>query len=101
MCYGELISASMQKARKLHQCTFCSKTIYPGTEYRKEVGKFEGDFYSIKEHKRCHYLQAALWAEHGNDMCYIDPRDAAHTEAHENGWRKLLAMARKAKEKFV
>ena len=97
MCYGELLSSAEHRARKEHRCGICGKAIRPGEKYHYQSGKYEGEFYTTKAHRRCHDIQAALWNRYEEDMCYIDPQEAAQTEAKENGWRGLLAMVRKVR----
>lgn len=40
----EVISESTVTARKPFKCCECRRTLPPGTEYEKIVGKFEGEF---------------------------------------------------------
>lgn len=101
MCYGELQSAMMQKARKLHQCDHCHRPIQPGDLYERSTGLYEGDWYRNAYHTNCAAEMNALWKEHGNDMCYIDIREAAREEASGNGWRAFRAKVQAAKQRLL
>lgn len=96
MCYGELQSAMMQKARKLHTCDSCGRPIQPKDLYRRVKGRYEGDFYSSAYHTACAAQNHVLWDEHGNDMCYADLREAAREEARSGGWRDFRRKVRAA-----
>lgn len=49
----EFYTESEHKARKPHKCDVCDKTIYPGSEYVRQTGKYDGDFFTRAWHKDC------------------------------------------------
>ena len=50
----ELCRQESRKARKEHICDWCGGTINKGEEYDYAAIKNEGEFYTWKNHKRCH-----------------------------------------------
>jgi len=60
------------KARKTHKCELCRKTIEKGEVYLKRAGVWEGDFYSVKEHKKCNELLHEYLSEVGYGEYSID-----------------------------
>ncbi len=48
------IAKRIHKAKKTHECCFCSKPVEKGTKYVKTVGTFDGYFVSNAWHQRCH-----------------------------------------------
>lgn len=52
----EFYDQKMVKARKLHYCEFCGKTIGGGEQYSREIGKYEGDFFERKLCLTCHEM---------------------------------------------
>lgn len=53
--YPEFYDSVVRKARKAHKCDECGKPIEPGQLYYYGSGKFDGDFYEIKECRRCRF----------------------------------------------
>ena len=47
------ISTTRPKARKKHQCFWCVELIFPGDQYVRQVGNFEGEFQSLAYHLEC------------------------------------------------
>lgn len=50
------LSTTKPIANKEHKCELCSKTIYKGLSYDREVGVFDNEFQSIKLHIGCRRL---------------------------------------------
>ena len=69
------------KARKMHKCEVCNKTIYPGTEYVRQTGKFDGEFFTRAWHKDCskvmryHFDFLSCGDEFDYDDVYYDLQD--------------------------
>lgn len=57
---SDFFTAKQVKARKTHKhCWGCHAPIEAGTVYVREVGVFEGDFWSSRKHLGCHWLFCA------------------------------------------
>lgn len=52
----DLRNMTTQRARKEHRCHECGKVIEPGTLYRTLKGKFEGDFFRVKQCPFCAFV---------------------------------------------
>jgi hypothetical protein len=52
-----------RKARIQHICEGCRGPIRVGEPYRRDVGKYEGDFFAVKMHHDCRMLWGDLWSE--------------------------------------
>lgn len=50
---GQVFDIRMPIARKQHICIECNKKIFPGENYERVVGKWEGMFDSISTCKIC------------------------------------------------
>jgi hypothetical protein len=95
MCYGEIISDRMQKARKAHKCVSCHHTIMPGERHNVVVQKDGGDLLHGRWHLRCAAKEQAIMAEADfDDVCDYDS-ESSREAAKAVGWRKILAGARK------
>jgi len=46
------------KARKPHKCEMCGGEIKPGEKYNRELGKFDGAFFTRALHIRCAEFEA-------------------------------------------
>lgn len=55
------------KGRKEHQCQHCLQKIEKGEQHFECAQKFDGDFFSYREHKDCREAWTALWDIHGRD----------------------------------
>lgn len=44
----DFYDTKIHKAKKVHKCEFCEKTIEVGERYSYESGKFDGDFFVRK-----------------------------------------------------
>lgn len=55
------------KARKLHYCEFCGKTIGAGEVYSCETGKYDGDFFTRKLCLPCSNMLDAFCRENGDE----------------------------------
>lgn len=94
MCYGNILEASLRKARKVHLCLGCNRPIRPGRQYERVTGVDNGDFWSSNWHKRC-IAVADVTEPHDDDGCILgDPREANREHAQAGGWRDLLRRAR-------
>ena len=91
MCYGEIFSEAMVRARKEHKCITCGKPIHPGRIYHKQVGTVDGDFATWKSHGRC---RAALYASDAfdEDGCLYDGKRHIREFIEAEGW---VSAARK------
>ena len=49
----EFYSSSEHKARKPHKCHLCRQEINIGEKYKRESGKWEGDFFDRCSHMHC------------------------------------------------
>ncbi len=56
-----------KKARKEHQCKCCKSKILIGEPYEKQVGVYEGDFYSNKLCPICSQILDYLFYDKGYD----------------------------------
>lgn len=54
------LSNTTPKARKEHQCNFCSGKIGVGETYKHQVNVYEGDIYQWKTHTRCSEITSKL-----------------------------------------
>ena len=68
----------VRSARKEHICYLCGQKIGRGESYREHVGKFCGDFYSLKLHMDCHQMVEAYWS-----LAELQPGE---------GWDDVLVM---------
>lgn len=73
MCYGEIISQHLLKARAPHQCAECRRPIEVGTEYIREVGKADAQEApeALKYHKVCMALQRVAHEDSGETCYYV------------------------------
>lgn len=60
------ISSEWRKARKAHPCDYCGEKIMPGEKYLRSAFMYDGEVYTWKEHKRCHFIAQEIWE-------YCDP----------------------------
>ena len=59
----EFESSKICKARKQHVCGLCYELITVGSDYKRERGKNNGDFYDSKFCLRCDGLITEYYAE--------------------------------------
>lgn len=103
MCHGQLISASIHKARKAKRCTLCRREIKPGERYQRKFIKDGSESFFSMSCEECATGSEALSElfEDQDDFCYVDDvNDALRSEASAHGWRKALAAIRKAKARL-
>ena len=102
MCYGEIISDTLQKARKRHICSNCRRAIKPGERYQRQFQRDNGDISVWKGCKRCMLSTSQVWEEanYSDDACY-DQREQALTYAKEYGWKSWLSKLRRIKNEMV
>jgi len=95
MCYGEIISDRMVRARKEHRCAFCKHPIRAGQEYTSRVIADEGTVHNQRSHARC---EAALkeFRIADQDGCIYDHRTLLREGARGSGWKLALAAIRGA-----
>lgn len=93
MCYGEILSAAIVKARKAHRCDGCGRPIRAGKSYYRQTWAQDGRLDTWKAHARCRALNHAadVW---DSDGCQLDQQEVHHQAAKDQGWRELLAGAR-------
>lgn len=60
-------------AAKQHICDQCGKPIQKGTIHSYTAGKYDGDFYTAREHNDCRELWLKLWDVRG--LLYGDTQD--------------------------
>ena len=53
----------VRTAKKEHVCYLCGQKIEKGESYHLYVGKYDGDFYSLKLHSECHRMVDAYYRE--------------------------------------
>lgn len=74
----DFFNESDPRARKAHKCEACGGIINPGERYRRQSGKWEGDFFSRAWCADCarimDYYFAELTAE--NEFDYWDVQDS-------------------------
>ena len=63
----EMYFSREHKARKVHQCYGCKRDVEIGEQYRRTVGVWDGDFYSVAEHIECHDLDTEMFKASGAD----------------------------------
>lgn len=87
----EFFSDSEHIAKKEHQCSECLRDILPGEAYRRESGKWDGEFktyktcydcLSLRAEFFCSWIYGEIWADFRNDVW------------EANGEFNLSAMAR-------
>ncbi len=62
----ESLSTTRPKAKKRHQCFWCSEWILPGEQYVREIGVFDEEFQSTAYHPECDKAAVEWCAEnHG------------------------------------
>lgn len=59
-CAAEFSDTSYAKARKVYRCCECHRDIAKGQEYERQVGKWEGDFYTYKTCMDCVNIRTAF-----------------------------------------
>lgn len=52
-------------ARVQHKCDACGQTIEAGQPYSRMAGKFDGDFFTVKQHVECRAAEIAIAREKG------------------------------------
>ena len=100
MCYGELLSQKMVKARREHWCAACSKPILKGMKYVKTVAVVAGDFQMSKMCPRCQAMLEAYYQEtnYDEDYCFSlsDLRSLVREWLDATGtWGRFKANLRK------
>jgi hypothetical protein len=93
MCYGEIISNRMQKARKQKLCDACGKPIRVGRMKNVSISKIDGDFNVWQEHVRCGLALNATGA-FDDEGCLYDAKGHLQAVAEQDGWRAMLAKIR-------
>lgn len=72
-------TTNMKKARKAHVCEGCGQAIDIGEYYVKNVGKWDGDFYSFAAHRFCDDARSSLWLNYPEDAEVLSYRECVHT----------------------
>ena len=62
---GDFYASRVMKARKVYQCDGCRKAVEIGETYRRDVGVYEGDFYSYPSHIECYELNLEMFGDSG------------------------------------
>ncbi|MBL4838147.1 MAG: hypothetical protein JKY34_11285 [Kordiimonadaceae bacterium] len=94
----EVIRTSSHKAHKQHQCDNCGYPIEPGENYRRQLGKFEGEPYSNVEHQECVDLASKLFdsgaVDVGEGYTFLVDWDAAfhRDDLPEDMWQARAAL---------
>jgi ssDNA-binding Zn-finger/Zn-ribbon topoisomerase 1 len=81
----------VRKPTKEHRCEQCQKSIGVGVEHLSISGKFEGDFYAVREHMECHKAWNRL--NYGPDMRDLNSDEGAptlHEDEHEEEDREWM-----------
>lgn len=63
----QFFGESTCRAIKQHRCDSCQKPILVGEEYIRMAGKYEGEFWSGKNHPECRKAEIGLAQLH--DLC--------------------------------
>jgi hypothetical protein len=93
MCYGEILSNQVQRARKAHRCGGCRHPIRPGADYQKVTQRDGRDFLTGRWHRHCAAKAHAVARVVGADQCEID-RESERETAKDLGWRAFLGETR-------
>lgn len=71
----EFFSERLLKSRKEHICKMCMRKINPGDYYFREVGKWNGDFFSRPLHVQCHLMEEDYCSEVDCEFSWDDIAD--------------------------
>ena len=61
----EFWDESLHMARVEHKCDACRQIIAVGQKYAYMVGKFDGEFFTVKQHTECRAAEVAIAQEKG------------------------------------
>ena len=71
----ELWNESMPKARREHKCECCGGAIKRGDKYKREWGKYDGEFFTRALHLRCAAFERVYCANVENEFTWDDIDD--------------------------
>ena len=71
----EFYSENQRKARKDYTCSLCCGKIKAGEQYFREIGKYDGEFFSRAMHVQCRMMEAEYCAEVDCDFTWDDIYD--------------------------
>lgn len=63
MSYTTILSRTDNTCRKAARCVWCNEVIEVGTPYTRQVGVYEGDFFTQKFHPECEAASTRFFAE--------------------------------------
>lgn len=94
----EFFSERTVKGRKAHRCDACGQMIAQGEPGRYMAGKWEGDFWTSRNHLECRAAEIALNNLHGlsggdewlflNDLDEVDDMDWLRAN-HPVAWERV------------
>ena len=93
MCYGQVLSEKLQRARKEKFCEVCGKRIKRGALQYKQVSQADG-FMEYVAHPKCVAIETVMTDEDGDGCAIPVDRDEQRALASDQGWRELLGKAR-------
>lgn len=77
----EFYSETVVKARKQHRCTECFGPIYPGEQYMRRSGKWNGD---VLDYPECHLcMELREWAKVSMPCFCANTFETLHEKARE------------------
>lgn len=79
----------VRKARKPHRCGFCGTTIEIGATYNEQACKYDGRFYTWREHQECFGL-AKKWDLEDDENVY--PESCVRDYVNELGTDALFGL---------
>ncbi len=59
----DFVSEKMVRARKVHVCSECNRTIPVGEKYARAVGKYEGEFWHCYTCAECDEIADAFYCD--------------------------------------
>ena len=68
----DFYNISLRKANKEHICELCGEKIKVGEQYKRNSGKFDGEFYDISLHLFCDGIVNDYCTEIGEDSWDYD-----------------------------
>ena len=97
---SELISESVQKARKEHRCEDCDQPIFKGETYTRQFVKDCGDTWTYKAHSDCLKVSWEMFRHFG--LSYGDEWLGMATQSSEDWeWRKSIAAYLREKPEYA
>jgi hypothetical protein len=91
-----MLASNKRRAVKIHRCSECLGTIFPGQTYLDERYLYDGDVSthktcacceSVREHLFCQFAYSELWSDLGDLL-----RDGIHYDLDGAPWAKIAKL---------